>query len=224
MPPKVDRELEKIFKLIEEVKNDLKSKASEEKLEELHREIRAKDRKIEILESRVAILENSGNLLAAKCDDNEQYSRRASLRINNIPLPVNGKESADQCMEKVKAVIVEAGVAIPVAFLDRTHRVGKSKVGSDGSVNQQMIVKFTTWHHRPMLYKGRKNLSHAKVYLDLTKSKFKLLKMSQEKVRNNEKVDFVFADVNCALCVRMSTGVFKYFNSQKQLDDILSEA
>ena len=70
-----------------------------------------------------------------------------------------------------------------------------------------MIVKFTTWRHRTRFYRSRKKLSAAKVYLDLTQAKFKLLTSSQEKVRGSTVVDFVFADVNCALCALMTNGI-----------------
>ena len=74
------------------------------------------------------------------------------------------------------------------------------------------------YHVASLLYKNRKNISQVKINLDLTSSKFTLLKSCQAKVRGNRNVDFVFADVN--LCVLVS-GSFKYFNSEKQLDDIL---
>ena len=222
MAPK--QEIAKLFDLINEIKTELKTKASDNKLEELKNIITEKDRKIEIMESKIAILENTVNILKEKCDDNEQYSRRVSLRISNIPLPHGGKETAEQCMEKVKEVIREAGVVIPDVVLDRAHRVGRPKKDDDGSAKQQIIVRFTTWQHRTLLYKGRKNLANAKVYLDLTKTKFKLLKHCQAKVQDNNLVDFVFADVNCALCVRMKNGAFRYFNSENQLDDIVLQA
>ena len=57
-----NQELQKIFNLINELKEDLKTKASQEKLEELHRDIREKDGRIEVLESKVAIPENGINL------------------------------------------------------------------------------------------------------------------------------------------------------------------
>ena len=170
------QELQKIFNLINELKEDLKTKASQEKLEELHRDIREKDRRIEVLELKLAILESGINLLTMRCDYNEQYSRRTSLRINN----------------------------------------------DDGSVKHQVIVKFTTWHHRTLFYKNRKKLEGAKVYLDLTKSKFKFLKLCQAKVQNDRKVDYVFADVNCAICAKMSNGFFKCFNTEAQVEAILS--
>ena len=163
---------------------------------------------------------NTVKLLSAKCDGNEQYSRRVSLRINNIPLAANDEdEIVDDVLVKVRNLFDEAEVDIPDNCIDRVHRVGE--VGDDGARKQQVIVKFTTWRHRTRFYRSRKKLSAAKVYLDLTQAKFKLLTSSQEKVRGSTVVDFVFADVNCALCARMTNGNFKFFSSQEQLDKIL---
>ena len=216
-------ELEKIVKLIGEVSDELKTKASQQLLEELRAEMREKNNKIDILEARLAIAENTIRLLTEKCDANEQYSRRPSLRINSIPLPdgVNAKESADVCREKVKEVIRESGAVIPDTFIDRAHRVGKVKVNSDGTRNQQMIVKFTTWYHRTLLYRNRKTLKNTRVYLDLTRDRFKLLKKAQAKYENDARVDFIFADVNCALCIKFKNGVFRSFNTESQLDEIV---
>ena len=184
-------------------------------------EIRSKDRRIEALESEVAVLKNAVNLLSQKCDSNEQYSRRSSLRINNIPLPnEGGRESAEDVMNKVREVITETGADIPNKFIERAHRVGKTSIADDGTRKQQVIVKFTTWYHQ--LYKNRKNRDRARVHLGLTQSKFKLLNSCQAKVRESNIVNFVFADVNCALCARMADGAFKYFSSAEQLDKMLS--
>jgi hypothetical protein len=220
MPPKVNVDLQNLRDLINEIKTELQGKATSSEIDELVLEIRAKDRKIEILESQVAILQNSVNILITKCDNNEQYSRRSSVRINNIPLP-RERETPVDIMNKVKEVITESGVEIPDMYLDRAHRVGKPLVGEDGSRKQQVIVKFTTWRHRTLFYQGRKNLASAKVYLDLTQSKFKLLKRSQTKVAGSNVVDFVFADINCALCARLKNDTFKYFSTDGELDKLL---
>ena len=152
------------------------------------------------------VLQNTVKLLSAKCDGNEQYSRRVSLRINNIPLPANDEdETVDDVVVKVRNLFDEAEVDIPDNCINRVHRVGKLIVGDDGARKQQVIVKFTTWCHHTRFYRSRKKLSAAKVY----------------KVRGSMVVDFVFADVNCALCARMTNGNFKFFSSQEQLDKIL---
>ena len=73
MPPKVNVnvELQNHHKLILEIKIDLLNKATSSKLDELLLEIRAKDVKTEILESQVAVLQNTVKLLSAKCDSND---------------------------------------------------------------------------------------------------------------------------------------------------------
>ena len=82
-------------------------KESSAKIIQLENEMATKETKIQSLESRVEILEgnvaflrNTCNLLDRKCDDNEQYSRRPSLRISNIPSAGN-EENADKCVELV---------------------------------------------------------------------------------------------------------------------------
>ena len=151
--------------------------------------IEEKNKRIEILESPVAIMENTINRLADNIDSNEQYSRRTSLRVLNIPLPSMEEddgvdeieeETADICLEKVRDVIREAGVSIPDQCIDRCHRIGKiiEEKDDDGNVTstkQAMIVKFTTWRHRTILYRARKKLSNKKIFLDLTKKRFQLL-------------------------------------------------
>ena len=222
MPPKVNMttELENIHQLILQIKSDLEGKATADAVNTLVQEIRLKDKKIEVLESQVAILQNTVNLLSAKCDNNEQYSRRLSLRINNVPLPSDG-ESADDVVTKVQGLITESGVELPADCLDRAHRVGKPVDAEDGTKKQQIIVKFTSWRHRTQFYRSRKSLTSAKVYIDLTQTKFRLLKSAQAKVRNSNAVEFVFADVNCSLCAKMANGNYRYFNTEDQLNNIL---
>ena len=226
MPPKanpqhINGELEAIHKLIQDIKTDLAGKATTKKLIELSNEIRLRDSKIEVLESKVAVLQNTVDLLVNKCDNNEQYSRRCSLRINNVPLPDSDNESADDVFEKVKGLIEECELDIPDNVIDRAHRVGKQIMATDGTRKQQVIVRFTTWRHRSMLYKNRKKLSNAKVYIDLTRMKFSLLKKAQDKVKNSNVIDYVFADLNCALCAKMSNGSFKFFSTEEHLDVLL---
>ena len=63
---KINRELEKIHKLIEEVKISLQGKASEEDIKEMETVSRERDWKIKLLESRVAILQNSLDVMLTK--------------------------------------------------------------------------------------------------------------------------------------------------------------
>ena len=42
---------------------------------------------------------------------------------------------------------------------------GTDDGSDDGTCKHQVIVKFTTWHHRTQLYKNRKNLDSAREYI-----------------------------------------------------------
>ena len=148
-PKKIDfaAELFKLNQTITEIKTELSSKATEKKLDLLCTILNEKDKRIEVLESQAAVVENTINLLKEKCDNNEQYSRRTSVRIVNIPVP-DELESAIDCTNMVKEVINESGADLSDECIDRAHRVGRIQVDENGSKKQAMIVKFTSWKHR----------------------------------------------------------------------------
>ena len=87
-----------------------------------------------------------------------------------------------------------------------------------------VILRFTTFRHRTQLYRHRKKLEKDKgirVRLDLTKSRYNLLKEARSKVYGNTKVGFVYADVNCRLKVHPASGEDRFFSSMKELDGLL---
>ena len=203
-------------------------KISSEKIDELLKEVKAKDDKIEALEKRVQVLEsnlsvanNTIKLLDRKCDDNEQYSRRMSLRVSDIPISV-GRETADISKElAVNTINKIPGVEITKSDIDRAHRVGVGSLDRP----RQMIIKFKSWDTRSMVYQERKSLRGNKIFLDLTKRRFALKKVAIEKVQDfDDKVDFAFSDINCSLCLKLTEGGFKYFNSEDELDAILASS
>ena len=64
------------------------------------------------------MLQNTVKLLLAKCDSNEQYSRR--LQINNIPLPANNEdETGDDVLAKVMNLFDVAEVDIADNCINR---------------------------------------------------------------------------------------------------------
>ena len=73
-------------------------------------------------------------------------------------------------LQKMKSVIEESGCDIPDTALDSAHRIGK--YDPSGKNVRRVIVRFTTFRHRTMFYRARKNLSKNGVYLDLTKERF----------------------------------------------------
>lgn len=221
-------DFQRIEEILKDVKAELEKKASNEKIDLLLAEIHDKEnrilnleRHVEELQSKVSILENISSLLERKCDDNEQYSRRVSLRINNIPVSEE-KETGNDCLNKVKEIVqMIPDLTISDYQFDRAHRVGKAKTKSDGTVSRQMIVRLNSWTARSLVYKNRKTLGNYRVYMDLTKRRFDLKNLAIERVKDNNKVSFVMADINCSLCLRLVTGRFRYFNSKIELDSIL---
>ena len=59
--------------------------------------------------------------------------------------------------------------------------------------------------------------------MDLTKRRLTLKKLADEKVKDNNKVKFAFADVNNNIGLRLADNKMKFFNSEVELDKILDD-
>ena len=138
-----------------------------------------KNDKIEELDGHVRILQNAVNLLKGGQEENEQYGRRLCLRIEGIkPEKI---ENVDSCLNKVKNVLDSLGIDIPENVIDRAHRVGKSYKNHKNVFCHPMIVRFTTWRHRTMVYRARDKSKNAKykLRLDFKKSRHNILKVAR---------------------------------------------
>ena len=181
-----------------------------------------------VLDSSVALLRAHVGTLKAKVyknkgrnEENEQYQRRHCLRINNIPMVAEGeKESEDDCMVKVLAVIDSLDVEIPATVIDRAHRVGRRRQSKKWGENHPMIVKFTTWRHRTAVYRARKQNKDVSIHLALTKKRLKILQKVQDEVKAYQNAEFCFADVNCNLCIKFRDK-FRYFTTEQEANDLL---
>ena len=80
-----------------------------------------------------------------------------------------------------------------------------------------------SWKARTDIYRARKRDNSTRFYMDLTKRRFSLKKFAYEKIKDNGLVDFVFADVNNNIGLRLKNGQFKFFNSEEELEKILGE-
>ena len=81
--------------------------------------------------------------------------------------------------------------------VDRAHRIGHKIVSENGTVRQQMIVKFKNFSDRTKFYRSRKKTKKVSIRLDLTKKRLTLLNVARDKIKDKEGVDFAFADINC---------------------------
>ena len=154
------------------------------KIDELRKPL---EDQIEKLENKIALYESHMENLEIKIDDQEQYSRRSCLRILGIPLPTQGHESVETCMEKVQKVFDEMKVQIPKEAIDRVHRIGRKGQDQNGTLQQAMIVKFKSWNDRVSAYRARKKLKDKSIVVDLTRRRADLLKQAREIVKLKPK-------------------------------------
>ena len=76
--------------------------------------------------------------------------------------------------------------------------------------NNNIII--LSWRARTAIYRARNRDGNTRIYMDLIKRRFELKKKAQVTVKNYEDVvDFVFADVNNNICLRLKDGRFKFF-------------
>ncbi|XP_048251677.1 uncharacterized protein LOC124128026 isoform X1 [Haliotis rufescens] len=107
--------------------------------------------------------------------DNEQYSRRYSLRIRGLP------ESKDENTEAlVMEVLRDLHLDLTASDIDRCYRVGKINMDR----NRQVIVKFVNFLTRNKVISNRRMLrqNRSSVYIneDLTKYQSKLFKLTRD--------------------------------------------
>ena len=103
--------------------------------------------------------------LSVNANDNEQYSRRTSLRINGIE--VQEDEDGDSPVQSVERILGGIpGVVLPENSIERANRVGKPRTGEDGKKNQQMIVKLKSWKVQTNIYIKNGKVSNQLRYIN----------------------------------------------------------
>ena len=135
------------------------------------------------------------------------------------------KESTNDCSDIIKEYIKDKlKLKIDDHEYDRIHRIGKIK-NINGINFQAIIVKFKGFKERTNVYRARSKRkdSKIKISLDLTQRRAALLHDAYVKTESDPKVKFVFADINCSLCLHTNDNKWRFFNSDKELDKILDE-
>ena len=179
--------------------------------------VNSQKERIDNLEESLTECENSlevskivSSCLIKKCDDLEQYGRRLFLRI--LDVEGDDSETSDDVFDKCKELFNNLELGIPEACIDRAHRIGKKTPGKV----RLIIFCFTTWHHHTMVYRKRKYCINCRITLDPTKAHMDILKEAIDLARESDLkviISYVFADINCSLCVKLSNGSFKFFNT-----------
>lgn len=96
------------------------------------------------------LLSKSVDSLSNQLDDLEQYGRRTSVRLHNVPpdLGLNTDVAAVRVFNEFM------NVAISVDDIERSHPLGKEK--DNGS--RPIIVKFKAYKSKEMVYKAKSSL------------------------------------------------------------------
>ena len=96
------------------------------------------------------------------------------------------------------------------------HRIGKKTLGSV----RRIVVGFTTWRHHTMVYSKRKDYVNGRVTRDVTKTRMDILKEAIDLARESDHISYAFADINCNLRVKLTNGLFKFFNTIDDLNNL----
>ena len=152
--------------------------------------------------------------LVKKCDDLEQYGRRFRLRI----LDVDGddSETSDDVFDKCTELFNKLQLDIPGACIDRADKIGKKTPGRV----KPIIARFTTWRHRTMVYRKRKDCVNCRITYDLTKTRMDILKEAIDLARESDHISYELADISCSLRVKLTNGSFKFFNTIDDLNNL----
>ena len=198
---------------------------AEENIKQLENSKKDLEKRVEVLEAKVVVAENTSEKLRLELDRVDQYQRRSNVLLKFADLPKNNNEAKDK--ELVKNVLEkELKIANCLSTIDKMHRVGKVRT-RDGKQNQDIIVRFKTHHSRYTVMRNRKEAKSAKIRPNLTKYRNDLRYNASELVKNIEGVKFVYANIHGDLILRLNEEIdgeedFQ-FNSMEKLKSLLVE-
>ena len=135
-------------------------------------------------------------------------------------------ENIEDVTEKVHEILSkDLNLPNVVNQIDKLHRIGKTRE-KNGKKTQDIIIRFTSHRARYQLYGKRKLSSNFKIKPNLTKKRQSLRYDASQLVENNEKVNFVYADIHGDIKVRLiDVHKGKYVHnlqSIEELEDLLN--
>jgi len=184
---KLDRilaEMKSLPKLIEGLSTTIEQLRGEvldltEKCRHLEHDLGREKERNKNLEQQVKEAKCQSKLALAKSDDIEQWNRRSSVRILNLPDPFE-RESYRDCLNKVTHYLAFALNVphFPEGHIDICHRVGRYL--PDGPP-RQVLVKFLRRTTKLEVMGGRKRTPKGDPFIveDLTKHRLELLRKAR---------------------------------------------
>ena len=177
---------------------------------------------------RAAVVASDAKLdgVRIQLDDLEQYGRRKSIRVQNVPL-VDGEDkdkSQDLLLASVNMTLQPSGIALRHKDIIRFHRSSAAKDDRDvpGRKVSQCIIKVKNWKLRQQFQGLNTRMRKAeedktgggcRVYHDLTKRRLALLNEARGLMQDGW---FAYADLNSNLKLRKGERFLK-FNTSEEL-------
>lgn len=127
-----------------------------DKLDRLNATVSSLSGQLEAKEARIVQLEGRVAQLEEEVDSQEQYTRRANIRIQGIPECDQGEATDDKVMEVVNDLM---GFTPPLQLedIERSHRLGARLDKRTGQPRQRaIIVRFRSERKRDEVFKARK--------------------------------------------------------------------
>jgi prefoldin subunit 5 len=118
------------------------------------------------LKGNITDLQNNLSDLDIRLEDQEQYSRRTSLRFHNIPCGDTRnlyKMNTDQIILDICNDVLK--VPITINEIGRTHPIGKVRGGKI-----QVIARFSTYRQRNLVFSAKRNLKNHKDNVFITEN------------------------------------------------------
>lgn len=130
-------------------------------------------------EVEILALKNKYDRIEARLEEQEQYSRRTSLRFNNVKVATNPDGSIKQPVDTDKIIKdickTKLGVTLDTNDIGRSHPIGRSY---DGKIS--VIVRFLSYRQRRLVFANKKKLKgdpdKLNICENLTKFRYDLVK------------------------------------------------
>ena len=137
-----------------------------------------KEKQIDEQNADIKALKTKLDKAEARLEEQEQYSRRTSLRFHNVPVPTDGSGKIDKPIDTDAIVlkICKNQLKVPLEINDigRSHPIGEMK---DGKIS--IIVRFLSYRQRQMVFSSKRKLkgNSDKTFIaeNLTRHRYDLL-------------------------------------------------
>lgn len=173
-----------------------------------------KETQINDLTNEVKVLKGEVNELKNSVDELEQYGRRNAVRIWSKSMTETPGEDTD---EIVRQYARKAGVDLPPNSIGRSHRVGRPSAGKV----RPIIVKFTGYNIRRLVYGARKSCPDVFVSEDLTRTRSRIYyNARQERTAGRFKHCWT---TDGRINIRFHDDTIRVITTQAQLDCLIDE-